>query len=116
MLPIDAQIFRSLFEWVGNSATADDIQNLKSTLSRLSPEQKFQVLSTSLQALPRSYQLQLSLEAYLLHEIIYRICDPRLDPVEGRDPGLIGCFLSGLSDDQKISLFTKVDYNRNTPL
>lgn len=102
-----------LFKLVGNDATAKDIARLKEALKSLSPRDKFRLLSA-----PVRYNLRyhsLSENAYLLNEILYRICNMSLPAVAGRDADLLDSFLSGLTPAQKRFLFNQTDYNDCTP-
>ena len=108
-----AEMQPELFRLVGNDATAEDIARLKEVLESLSPPDKFQLLSAPISFGPRSFgQVK---QAYLLNEILYRICDISLPVVAGRDADLLDSFLSGLAPAQKHALFNRTDYNNCTP-
>lgn len=82
----------------------NDVPQLKQILANLSPDDKYKLLSS-----PDAKG------AYLLHDVLYSICDRRRADIPENDPSLITSVLSGLNGEQRIHLLGLRDYNDYTP-
>lgn len=83
----------------------DDVPAFKAELEQLPPAEKFQLLSYTDDN-----------GDYLLHDVLYSLCNPERADIPGNDPDLIDCVLSGLTQEQSRRLFCLRNDAGDTPL